>query len=107
MRPALVSGYRAAGAMAYWRAVFLQPGLFLVDMEVPSAYVQFLRSMLPSKTKAELYTMLGLQKQGKNTFYRDFMQHLQHSNDQFIIAPGIRGLVMLVFTLPSYPMCSS
>jgi isocitrate dehydrogenase kinase/phosphatase len=76
---------------------------FLVDMEVPSAYVQFLRSMLPTKTKAELYTMLGLQKQGKNTFYRDFMQHLQHSNDQFIIAPGIRGLVMLVFTLPSYP----
>ena len=76
---------------------------FLVEMEVPSAYVQFLRSMLPSKTKAELYTMLGLQKQGKNTFYRDFMQHLQHSNDQFVIAPGIRGMVMLVFTLPSYP----
>ncbi|HJV07682.1 MAG TPA: bifunctional isocitrate dehydrogenase kinase/phosphatase [Chromobacteriaceae bacterium] len=76
---------------------------FLADMEVPSGYVQFLRSMLPTKTKAELYTMLGLQKQGKNTFYRDFMHHLQHSNDQFIIAPGIRGLVMLVFTLPSYP----
>ena len=76
---------------------------FLVDMEVPSGYVQFLRGMLPSKTKAELYTMLGLQKQGKNTFYRDFMQHLQHSDDQFVIAPGIRGLVMLVFTLPSYP----
>lgn len=76
---------------------------FLVDMAVPSAYVQFLRSMLPTKTKAELYTMLGLQKQGKNTFYRDFMQHLKHSNDQFMIAPGIRGLVMLVFTLPSYP----
>ena len=76
---------------------------FLVDMEVPSAYVQFLRSMLPSKTKAELYTMLGLQKQGKNIFYRDFIHHLKHSYDDFIIAPGIRGLVMLVFTLPSYP----
>lgn len=76
---------------------------FLVDMDVPSAYVQFLRSMLPTKTKAELYTMLGLQKQGKNTFYRDFMQHLQHSRDPFTVAPGIRGLVMLVFTLPSYP----
>lgn len=76
---------------------------FLVDMDVPSAYVQFLRSMLPTKTKAELYTMLGLQKQGKNTFYRDFMQHLQHSRDLFTVAPGIRGLVMLVFTLPSYP----
>ena len=66
-------------------------------------YLDFLRSMLPWKTKAEIYTMLGLQKQGKNTFYRDFMHHLQHSNDDFIIAPGIRGLVMLVFTLPSYP----
>jgi len=76
---------------------------FLVDMEVPSGYVQFLRSMLPTKNKAELYTMLGLQKQGKNIFYRDFIQHLQHSDDPFIIAPGIRGLVMLVFTLPSYP----
>ncbi|MCP9759034.1 bifunctional isocitrate dehydrogenase kinase/phosphatase [Aquitalea sp. S1-19] len=76
---------------------------FLVDMEVPSGYIQFLRSMLPSKTKAELYTMLGLQKQGKNIFYRDFMQHLSHSNDQFDIAPGIRGLVMLVFSLPSFP----
>ena len=36
-------------------------------------------------------------------FYRDFYQHLKHSEDQFIIAPGIKGLVMLVFTLPSYP----
>jgi isocitrate dehydrogenase kinase/phosphatase len=76
---------------------------FLVDMEVPSGYVQFLRSMLPTRNKAELYTMLGLQKQGKNIFYRDFIHHLQHSNDQFIIAPGIPGMVMLVFTLPSYP----
>jgi isocitrate dehydrogenase kinase/phosphatase len=76
---------------------------FLVDMEVPSGYVDFLRSMLPTKSKAELYTMIGLQKQGKNTFYRDFIQHLQHSNDDFIIAPGIKGQVMLVFTLPSYP----
>jgi len=76
---------------------------FLVDMEVPSGYVQFLRSMMPTKSKGELYTMLGLQKQGKNIFYRDFIHHLQHSNDNFVTAPGIKGLVMLVFTLPSYP----
>lgn len=76
---------------------------FLVDMEVPSGYVQFLRSIVPNKSKAELYTMIGLQKQGKNIFYRDFIQHLQHSNDNFMIAPGIRGLVMLVFTLSSFP----
>ncbi len=76
---------------------------FLVDMEVPSAYVDFLRAMLPDKTAAELYTMIGLQKAGKNLFFRDFLHHLKHSRDKFIIAPGIRGLVMTVFTLPSYP----
>jgi isocitrate dehydrogenase kinase/phosphatase len=76
---------------------------FLVDMEVPSGYVHFLRALLPRKPVAELYTMLGLQKHGKTLFYRDFLHHLKHSSDQFVIAPGIKGLVMLVFTLPSYP----
>ncbi len=76
---------------------------FLVDMEVPSAYVEFLRSVVPDKTPAELYTMVGLQKHGKNLFYRDFLHHLRHSTDRFVVAPGIRGLVMSVFTLPSYP----
>lgn len=76
---------------------------FLVDMEVPSAYVSFLRSMVPARTEAELYTMVGLQKQGKTLFFRDFLHHLKHSTDDFIVAPGIKGLVMTVFTLPSYP----
>ena len=81
----------------------LSRAYFLVDMEVPSGYVHFLRSIMPVKPRSELYTMLGLGKQGKTMFFRDLLAHLRHSNDQFIIAPGIRGLVMLVFTLPSYP----
>lgn len=81
----------------------LSRAYFMVDMEVPSGYVQFLRSIMPNKPRSELYTMLGLGKQGKTMFFRDLVSHLRHSNDQFIIAPGIRGLVMLVFTLPSYP----
>ena len=76
---------------------------FLVDMEVPAAYVQFISRLLPGKPKAEIYTMLGLHKQGKTLFYRDFLQHLAHSHDHFDVAPGIRGMVMGVFTLPSYP----
>jgi isocitrate dehydrogenase kinase/phosphatase len=76
---------------------------FMVDMEVPSAYVQFLRSLMPRKPRSEIYTILGLQKQGKTLFYRDFLQHLKHSSDAFRIAPGIPGLVMLVFELPSFP----
>ena len=47
--------------------------------------------------------MLGLAKQGKTMFYRDLIHHLKHSLDEFIVAPGIRGLVMAVFTLPSFP----
>ena len=76
---------------------------FLVDMEVPSAYVTFLRHIAPERTEAELYTMVGLQKQGKTLFFRDFLHHLKHSTDDFVVAPGIKGLVMTVFTLPSYP----
>ncbi|MBO9686895.1 MAG: bifunctional isocitrate dehydrogenase kinase/phosphatase [Mitsuaria chitosanitabida] len=76
---------------------------FLVEMEVPSAYVQFLRSLMPRKPRSEIYSALGLQKQGKNLFYRDFLNHLRHSSDKFRIAPGIKGMVMLVFDLPSYP----
>lgn len=76
---------------------------FLVDMEVPSAYVAFLRALMPRKPRSEIYAALGLQKQGKALFYRDFLAHLRHSSDKFRIAPGIKGMVMLVFDLPSYP----
>ena len=76
---------------------------FMVDMEVPSAYVQFLRGMMPRKPRAEFYNALGLAKQGKTLFYRDFLAHMRHSTDKFRIAPGIKGMVMLVFDLPSFP----
>lgn len=76
---------------------------FMVDMEIPSAYVQFLRSLMPRKPRAEIYNALGLAKQGKTLFYRDFLFHLKHSSDKFRIAPGIKGMVMLVFDLPSFP----
>jgi len=76
---------------------------FMVDMEIPSAYVQFLRSLMPRKPRSEIYSALGLQKQGKNLFYRDFLYHLRHSSDKFRIAPGIKGMVMQVFDLPSFP----
>jgi isocitrate dehydrogenase kinase/phosphatase len=76
---------------------------FMVDMEIPSAYVEFLASIAPAKPRAELYTVVGLQKQGKTLFFRDLDHHLHHSSDLFAHAPGTRGMVMLVFTLPSYP----
>ena len=77
---------------------------FMVDMGVPSATVRFLRTLMPRKTRSELYSQVGLQKQGKALFYRDLLTHLRHSSDKFRIAPGIKGMVMLVFDLPSFPV---
>ncbi len=85
------------------RVFSLARSYFMVDMEVPSAYVAFLQTILPSKPKAEFYTMLGLQKQGKTHFYRDLIEHMKHSTDTFAAAPGTKGLVMVVFTCPSFP----
>ena len=76
---------------------------FMVDMAIPSAYVQFLRTLMPRKPRSELYAAIGLQKHGKNAFYRDFLSHLRHSSDHFGLSAGIKGMVMLVFDLPSYP----
>ncbi|MBC8210431.1 MAG: bifunctional isocitrate dehydrogenase kinase/phosphatase [Gammaproteobacteria bacterium] len=76
---------------------------FMVDTQTPNAVVEFLLRMLPAKSKADIYTSIGLQKQGKTEFYRNFLHHLRHSSDQLEIAPGIKGMVMTVFNLPSYP----
>lgn len=76
---------------------------FMVRAQAPSALVRFLQSLMPRKSKADLYAAIGLHKQGKTEFYRELLQHLANSNDQMVAAPGVRGLVMMVFTLPSFP----
>jgi isocitrate dehydrogenase kinase/phosphatase len=75
---------------------------FMVDVKHPSALVGFLQELLPNKKRSELYASIGLHKHGKTEFYRGFLDHLDVSDDEFIIAPGIKGMVMAVFTLPSY-----
>ncbi|WP_298439427.1 bifunctional isocitrate dehydrogenase kinase/phosphatase [uncultured Ferrimonas sp.] len=77
---------------------------FMVDTNAPGMLVSYLKQLMPNKSWAELYTALGLQKHGKTEFYRSFLHHLDHSTDCFDIAPGIKGMVMSVFTLPSLPM---
>lgn len=75
---------------------------FFVQAERPYDLVRFLQSLMPRKRIAELYTAIGYHKHGKTELYRDFLRHLTQSDDQFEIAPGERGMVMLVFHLPSY-----
>ena len=75
---------------------------FMVFTEHPHALVDFLQKLLPNKKRSELYASVGLHKHAKTVFFRDFLTHLKNSNDPFAIAAGIKGMVMTVFTLPSY-----
>ncbi len=75
---------------------------FHVDVEQPHDVIRFLKSIIPLKRVAELYIALGYNKHGKTELYRDLLRHLHQSDDKFVIAPGDRGMVMVVFTLPSY-----
>lgn len=77
---------------------------FHVDLPVVSAAVSWLRTFMPGKPVDELYTILGRAKQGKTERYYALRRHLAQSFDVFVDAPGQRGLVMVVFTLPSHDL---
>ncbi|HHY57008.1 MAG TPA: bifunctional isocitrate dehydrogenase kinase/phosphatase [Chloroflexi bacterium] len=77
---------------------------FHVEAEIPGDLVGFLKSILPLKPVAELYIAIGYHKHGKTERYRALYRHLNNSNDKFEIARGAKGMVMTVFTLPSYDM---
>ncbi len=75
---------------------------FMVDVIYPNEMIEFLLDLLPNKKAWEVYMSLGFYKHGKTVFYRSFLDHLDESSDQFVVAEGIKGMVMAVFALPSY-----
>lgn len=75
---------------------------FMVDAPLPYLYLHFLKQLMPHKGDNEIYASIGFPKHAKTEFYREFVSHLRNSQDQFVIAPGIKGMVMSVFMLPSY-----
>lgn len=75
---------------------------FMVRVGYPAEFIGFLRKILPGKHIAELYTSIGFYKHGKSEFYRALISHLANCDDRFIMAPGVRGMVMSVFTLPGF-----
>jgi isocitrate dehydrogenase kinase/phosphatase len=75
---------------------------FHADLTHVGAAVGFLKRLMPHKPLEELYTALGRAKQGKTERYRSFFQHLTESRDLLRRARGVKGMVMEVFTLPSY-----
>ncbi|WP_265524589.1 bifunctional isocitrate dehydrogenase kinase/phosphatase [Providencia rustigianii] len=75
---------------------------FMVYAPFPAGLVFWLREILPSKSIAELYMAIGCQKHGKTEYYREYLAYLNFSREQFSLAPGVKGMVMLVFTAPSF-----
>ncbi|MFN2334898.1 MAG: bifunctional isocitrate dehydrogenase kinase/phosphatase [Wenzhouxiangellaceae bacterium] len=78
---------------------------FHADLPTIGDAIVFLRTLLPDKPVDELYTVLGRAKQGKTERYRHFFKQLEERPDETLVeADGKRGMVMVVFTLPSYPL---
>lgn len=73
---------------------------FHVDIERPYDVMRFLRTVIPRKPIADLYIAIGEPKQGKTELYRALVDHLEDTSERFGFAPGIPGLVMVVFTAP-------
>ena len=77
---------------------------FLVEARHPKGLVDLLLKVIPSKPEAQLYMNLGYQEHGKELVVAKLHQHLQQHRSQFMVAPGIPGMVMMVFTLPDYDL---
>lgn len=75
---------------------------FLAHTDRPRDTVAFLRTLMPTKPLHELYTSLGHNRHGKTELYRELTGRLDAPDARFVRAEGVRGLVMIVFTLPGY-----
>ena len=75
---------------------------FHVDVSSPTAAVDYLSQLMPRKRRAELYSTIGHRKHAKTELYADLMAHVANSSDRFEHARGIKGMVMIVFTLPGF-----
>lgn len=75
---------------------------FMVDASTPSEYIRFLKSIMPNKEIFELYSAIGFPKHSKTVYYRRAVDMTLASDDSYVIAPGIKGMVMLVFTRDNF-----
>ncbi|HSO19243.1 MAG TPA: bifunctional isocitrate dehydrogenase kinase/phosphatase [Desulfosarcina sp.] len=78
---------------------------FHVPLDHPGELVAFIKTILPAKPAAEIYSAIGCFKHGKTVLYQDVCRHTaQCTQDRFRIAPGKRGMVMVVFDMAGYDM---
>ena len=74
---------------------------FLIDSESPVGTLNFLMTTLPSKPKAQLLINMGFQELGKECLLQQLSIEIHTSDHKFDFAPGIPGMVMIVFYHPN------
>lgn len=76
---------------------------FFVDTDNPIDLVQFLRPMMSHKRSSELFASIGYDRHAKTILYKEMHEYLiDNPTDKFVFAPGIKGMVMSVFTLNGF-----
>jgi isocitrate dehydrogenase kinase/phosphatase len=75
---------------------------FQVEIDRPYDVVAFLKTLIPHKRTAEIYTSIGYNKHGKTEFFRELQNHIVACCfDRFEISKGKKGMVMIVFNMPN------
>jgi len=78
---------------------------FHVTVDRLCELVGFLKSIMPAKPEAEIYSAIGYFKHGKTVLYQDVCRHTAEcTDDGFRISPGKRGMVMVVFDMADHEM---
>jgi len=75
---------------------------FFVESDTPVDLIHFLRPLMKHKNLSELYASIGYNRHSKTVLVKEIYRHLEYSDDKFVPAPGIKGMVMVVFTLPGF-----
>ncbi len=75
--------------VSLWSLAF-QGHIFLLISTTLPVIVDFQKSILPTKIKADLYSATSLHKHGKNLFYGTFLKYSKVTDEKLIIAPGIK-----------------
>ncbi len=72
------------------------------ETERPREMVDWLRTIMPRKPVSDLWNAIGFHRHGKTELYRSLLDFMATTDARFEIAPGKRGMVMLVFVLPGF-----
>lgn len=77
---------------------------FISDTFAPSQLVEFLKTLMPHKLEAELYSSLGFSNHSKTTLHRQLILQIKKAPDEMILWQKNTHQASTAFTLPSFHM---